>query len=154
MVDPQNDHRGMIVVDLMDNTVGTPTCRPQTLELPLQRVADAARRIYQGPDMNSTIAAATLSGMAGVLARKVPSAQPWRFTTTDYLQAVRHGLGTVPLSGAPHVSPWDPGLAPILKTAGTAIYEEQVIEDLLGDLDNSRREPDQPKRSPGRGHSA
>ncbi|HUC15160.1 MAG TPA: TIGR02679 family protein [Acidimicrobiales bacterium] len=91
--------------------------------------------------------------IAGVLARKVPSAQPWRFTTTDYVQAVRHGLGTVPLSGAPHMSPWDPELATIMKTAGTAIYEEQVIEDLLEDLDNSRREPDQPKRSPGRGHS-
>jgi uncharacterized protein (TIGR02679 family) len=92
--------------------------------------------------------------IAGVLVRKVPSAQPWRFTTTDYLQAVRQGLGTVPLSGAPHMSPWDPELAPIMKTAGTAIYEEQVIEDLLEDLDNSRREPDQPKRSPGRGRSA
>jgi len=49
MVDPQDDHGGMIVVDLIDNTVGAPTCRPQTLELPLQRVTDPARRIHQGP---------------------------------------------------------------------------------------------------------
>jgi hypothetical protein len=28
MVDPQNDHGGIIVVDLVDNSVGTPTRRP------------------------------------------------------------------------------------------------------------------------------
>jgi hypothetical protein len=49
MVDPQNDHGGIVVVDVTDNTVGAPTYRPQTPELPLQRVADPARRAYQSP---------------------------------------------------------------------------------------------------------
>jgi hypothetical protein len=31
-------------------------------------------------------------------------------------------------------SPWDAELAPAMQEAGVAIYEEQVISDLLADL--------------------
>lgn len=72
--------------------------------------------------------------IAGVLARKIPSVEPWLYRTDDYRQAVGRGLGTVPLSGATVASPWDPALAPSMQEAGVAVYEEQVIGALLDDL--------------------
>ena len=45
--------------------------------------------------------------IAGVLARKVPVAEPWRFSAVDYQCAVDRGLGAVPLTGKASVSPWD-----------------------------------------------
>lgn len=72
--------------------------------------------------------------IAGVLARKVPAARPWRFTAADYARALERGLGTVALSGHPTSSPWDAQLAPSMQEAGVAVYEEQVIAELLGDL--------------------
>lgn len=73
--------------------------------------------------------------IAGVLARKVAAAEPWRFAAADYRQAVQRGLGTVALSGRAAPSPWDAELAPAMQDAGVAVYEEQVIDDLLDDLD-------------------
>ena len=72
--------------------------------------------------------------IAGVLARKIPSVQPWRYCAGDYGRAVENGLGTVPLSGAPVASPWDAALVPVMQRAGVAVYEEQVIDALLDDL--------------------
>jgi uncharacterized protein (TIGR02679 family) len=77
--------------------------------------------------------------IAGVLARKVPSAAPWRFSATDYRRAVRRGIGTVVLNGRASVSPWDDQLAPSMTEAGVAIYEEQVVLELLDDLTSSAR---------------
>lgn len=72
--------------------------------------------------------------IAGVLARKIVVAQPWRFASVDYRRAVSRGLGTVALSGRAAVSPWDAALAPSMHDAGVAVYEEQVIDELLDDL--------------------
>jgi uncharacterized protein (TIGR02679 family) len=72
--------------------------------------------------------------IAGVLARKVPSAAPWRYCAPDYDRAVRRGLGSVALTGRAAASPWDAGLAPAMARAGVAVYEEQVVEELLDDL--------------------
>ncbi len=72
--------------------------------------------------------------IAGVLARKVPAAKPWRFGAPDYLKALERGLGTVALSGRVTSSPWDAELAPAMREAGVAVYEEQVISDLLADM--------------------
>jgi uncharacterized protein (TIGR02679 family) len=72
--------------------------------------------------------------IAEVLVRKVPTAQPWRFSARDYAGAVQRGFGTVALSGLPHPSPWDPDLALVMRETGKAIYEEQVLEDLLEDM--------------------
>lgn len=72
--------------------------------------------------------------IAGVLARKVPTGGPWRFGAADYRRAVQREVGAIPLSGRPTASPWDPDLAPAMAEAGVAVYEEQVITDLLDDL--------------------
>lgn len=72
--------------------------------------------------------------IAGVLARKVASAEPWRFGADDYRDAVDRGLGTVDLAGRPTESPWDAGLGPAMRSAGAAVYEEQVLDLLLADL--------------------
>ena len=66
--------------------------------------------------------------------RKVPTAQPWRFSARDYAGAARRGFGTIALSGLPHPSLWDPDLAVVMRETGKAIYEEQVLEDLLEDM--------------------
>ncbi len=72
--------------------------------------------------------------IAGVLSRKVPRVEPWQFGSGDYRKAVQGGLATVPLSGPPARSPWDADLAPAMEGAGVAVYEEQVVDDLLGEL--------------------
>ncbi|MGH9279315.1 MAG: DUF2399 domain-containing protein, partial [Acidimicrobiales bacterium] len=72
--------------------------------------------------------------IAGVLARKVESVQPWRFGAAEYHAAIARGLGTVALSGRTTASPWHPDLAPAMEAAGVAVYEEQVLDDLLADL--------------------
>lgn len=72
--------------------------------------------------------------IAGVLARKVAAAEPWRFGADDYRHAVDRGLGTVDLTGRPSASPWDPGLGAALAATGVAVYEEQVLDTLLADL--------------------
>jgi uncharacterized protein (TIGR02679 family) len=72
--------------------------------------------------------------IAGVLARKVPSVEAWRYGAADYRRAAQRGGAAVPLAGRPAISPWDPDLAPAMEGAGVAVYEEQVIEDLLIDL--------------------
>ncbi|MHB8219873.1 MAG: TIGR02679 family protein [Acidimicrobiales bacterium] len=79
--------------------------------------------------------------IAGVLARKVPIAESWRFSAADYHAAVDRGLGAVALTGRASVSPWDNQLAPAMERAGVAIYEEQVVLDLLDDLSSVARPP-------------
>ena len=79
--------------------------------------------------------------IAGVLSRKIASARPWRFSASDYRAALRRGLPTVPLSGRPSTSPWDTALAPAMERAGLAVYEEQVIDNLLDDLARSAIAP-------------
>jgi uncharacterized protein (TIGR02679 family) len=73
-------------------------------------------------------------GIAGVLARKIPAAAPWRFGAADYRRAVARGLGSVALSGRRSASPWDPDLASAMEEGGVAVYEEQVLDELLSDL--------------------
>ncbi len=72
--------------------------------------------------------------IAGVLARKLPAAKPWRFRAPDYRRALARGLGTVALSGRMTSSPWDGELALAMREAGVAVYEEQVVSDLLADM--------------------
>jgi uncharacterized protein (TIGR02679 family) len=65
-----------------------------------------------------------------------PGARPWRFTTDDYEAALdrRSGRAAAGLSGAPAPSPWDPGLALALDRTGEVVYEEEMLDDLVGDL--------------------
>jgi uncharacterized protein (TIGR02679 family) len=72
--------------------------------------------------------------IASVVFRKLPRAQPWRYGAIHYERAVEAGLGTMPLRGRPQSSPWDSALTAAMATAGVAVYEEQVLPDLLDDL--------------------
>ncbi|MDZ7732569.1 MAG: TIGR02679 family protein [Acidimicrobiia bacterium] len=77
--------------------------------------------------------------IAGALAERHRVA-PWRFGAGDYARAADAvGERAAPLSGSPVESPWDPDLAETMTRRGRAIYEEQVIDDLLADLDTRRR---------------
>jgi hypothetical protein len=50
----------------------------------------------------------------------------------DYQRAIAAWLGSVGLAGRASPSLWDDWLAPAMESAGLAIYEEQVIGELLG----------------------
>jgi len=77
--------------------------------------------------------------IAGVIARKLPMIKAWRYGAEDYERAIEAGLGALELSGRPSVSPWDDELAPAMAAAGRAVYEEQVLGDLLRDLEHDGR---------------
>lgn len=85
--------------------------------------------------------------IAAVIARKLPPATPWRYGASDYQRALGAGLGTVELAGRSSPSPWDEALAPAMESAGVAIYEEQVLNDLLDDLARGTRS--RPVETPG-----
>lgn len=76
--------------------------------------------------------------IANVVARKLPMTTPWRYNAADYKRAIAAGLGTVELAGRLTASPWDEDLAKAMASEGLAIYEEQVLGELLDDLDSSR----------------
>ncbi len=63
-------------------------------------------------------------------------AAPWRFTAGDYQAALSlvRASAPAPLKGSPVRAAWDPALDAALRAAGRAVFEEQVIESLLGDL--------------------
>lgn len=73
--------------------------------------------------------------IATVIARKLPGATPWRYGASDYERAIAAGLGTVDLTGRPSPSPWDDDLLRAMELTGLAIYEEQVLSEMLGDLE-------------------
>jgi uncharacterized protein (TIGR02679 family) len=58
-------------------------------------------------------------------------AAPWRMSTVDYLAAVPPGGASV---GRVTDAPWDPDLAPAMRTHGIAVFEERVLDRLLNDL--------------------
>jgi uncharacterized protein (TIGR02679 family) len=67
---------------------------------------------------------------AAALAR-YPSATPWRMSAGDYLPAADLGP---PLVGSHAVTPWEPGLADAMRSAGRAVMEERLLDRLLADL--------------------
>lgn len=60
-------------------------------------------------------------------------AKPWRFDASTY----RATTGGTPLTGEPVEASWDPDLASAMRAEGRAVHEEQVLEELLGDLAGS-----------------
>jgi uncharacterized protein (TIGR02679 family) len=63
---------------------------------------------------------------------------PWRFGTTDYLDAVHAGLGGRDLRAhSPSPSPWDPALSETMSLVGRAVEEEAVVDQLVADLRSS-----------------
>lgn len=73
--------------------------------------------------------------MAAAMAER-HGAAPWRMAASDYLHGLRSldGARSRPLAGAPSPTPWDPALSEAMETAGTALYEESVLDLLLADL--------------------
>jgi uncharacterized protein (TIGR02679 family) len=76
----------------------------------------------------------------GNLLHRRYGAVPWRFGAADYRRAAE----AVAVPGAlPHragEAAWDPDLADAMRALGSAIAEEQVLEDLLADVVRARRE--------------
>ena len=64
----------------------------------------------------------------------VTGGRPWRLGAADYLEAVERCDPRAPLTGAATASPWDPDLARTMADVGRTIYEEDVLDVLLGDL--------------------
>ncbi len=60
--------------------------------------------------------------------------EPWRFTASDYLAAVRNGAPSRTLTGTPAESPWNPALAEVMTEHGLAVEEEAVADLLAADL--------------------
>ncbi|MGH3123923.1 MAG: TIGR02679 family protein, partial [Streptosporangiaceae bacterium] len=60
--------------------------------------------------------------------------RPWRMGASDYLEAVDRKVSAIALAGEPVETPWEPGLADAMRTAGCAVYEESVADRLLVDL--------------------
>lgn len=75
------------------------------------------------------IAGAVLAGTGGT---------PWRMGAVDYLAAIdRATLPPNPLQGLPAPSPWDPRLAAAMAERDQVVFEEEVLDALLHDLDES-----------------
>lgn len=72
--------------------------------------------------------------IADVVLRKVEAARAWRYGAADYEKAVAAGHASHSLRGRTHEASWDERLAPAMRVAGVAVYEEHVLEDLLDDL--------------------
>jgi hypothetical protein len=50
MIDTQDGHRPGVVVDLVDDTVRSPSSRPQAGEFPLEGMSNPSRVIDEGTD--------------------------------------------------------------------------------------------------------
>lgn len=68
--------------------------------------------------------------IGNVLFDRLP-VRPWRFATPDYRTAKVRGRR---LGGTPVPARWDGSLAEAMSGRGTAVEEEQVVDDLLADL--------------------
>ncbi|QGH69761.1 TIGR02679 family protein [Pseudactinotalea sp. HY158] len=71
--------------------------------------------------------------IARSLARHVPWL-PWRFEAGDYRAALSGPVPSLPLTGSPAESPWDPGLARAMAELGLAVEEEAVAQELAADV--------------------
>lgn len=70
--------------------------------------------------------------IGNVLFGRLP-VRPWRFDAAGYRAALDRGPGG-PLRGIPVEASWDPGLGAAMRLAGSAVEEERVLDDLIGDL--------------------
>ena len=66
-------------------------------------------------------------------------AAPWRLTGRQYRRLLSGQRPRTPLRGTPEDASWDPGLRPALEAAGLALFEEQLLDELLGDLGGAAR---------------
>lgn len=70
----------------------------------------------------------------------LPDAGPWRYGTNDYHAGVERVAGPrEPLRGVPAPTPWDAVLADAMADADVAVYEEDVLDILVNDLEQRSR---------------
>lgn len=109
-------------------TDGQPSGAVQTL---LRKLADAGATLRFHTDFDG-------GGIRiGNLLMDRFGASPWRMGHADY-EAAAVAAG-VPLTGEPDEACWDAELAPAMAAQRRAVHEEQVVEELLGDLAVWRR---------------
>ncbi|MBA8825528.1 uncharacterized protein (TIGR02679 family) [Saccharopolyspora lacisalsi] len=110
-------------------THGHPTTAVSEL---LNRLGDsgAALRYHGDLDWTGLTIARSLYDHHGVL--------PWRMSANDYREAVNRAsaerLDLPVLTGEATEAPWDPDLPELMASAGRAVEEETVLDDLLTDL--------------------
>lgn len=75
----------------------------------------------------------------GAVLHRRYGARPWRFTAADYRAAVSSAARTRPLPRTAAEAPWDPDLAPTMRTTARAVVEEQLLDVLLDDIDAPMR---------------
>ncbi|HVM33887.1 MAG TPA: TIGR02679 family protein [Actinomycetota bacterium] len=69
---------------------------------------------------------------------------PWRFGRDDYLQALDR-LGAISkLESIPADTEWDPSLRETMINRGLAVFEEQVLDDLIRDLQSTAEQRQHP----------
>jgi len=83
--------------------------------------------------------------MVGAIAKR-HGARPWRMSQGDYRDAVAAAEieELQPLGGEPVPTPWDPGLSAAMRSSGRIVFEEMVVESLLGDVNNNHQFPEPP----------
>lgn len=72
--------------------------------------------------------------IGNVLCERIRSAEPWRFSASDYVAAAVRATEPLPPPEARLEASWDPTLIPALRKIGVAVYEEHVLELLMRDL--------------------
>jgi uncharacterized protein (TIGR02679 family) len=71
--------------------------------------------------------------IANALHARLPI-EPWRHDAASLRAAIAAGASGPPLRGSPVNASWDPDLASTLHSAGHAVEEEAVVDQLLADL--------------------
>jgi uncharacterized protein (TIGR02679 family) len=66
--------------------------------------------------------------------RKIDEITPWRFQRADYIRSLERVSVVSNLEGKPIETDWDPSLQQAMIDQGRAVFEEQVLGDLIGDL--------------------
>ena len=89
-------------------------------------------RLHDEDDLAALLDEAFVNADPSAMRRHL--AEPWRFSTRDYLESAP--LGRVALGEPRGVlsASWDPGLVPAMLADGRRVFEERVLADLLGDL--------------------
>jgi uncharacterized protein (TIGR02679 family) len=62
-------------------------------------------------------------------------AEPWRFSSEDYVAIAARGAATLGPPPAGAAAPWDPPLLEAMTREGRTVYEEHILDLLLPDLD-------------------
>jgi uncharacterized protein (TIGR02679 family) len=107
-------------------TVGTPSAVEAAA---VAALADAGWSVAVRADFD----AAGLFHVRTLLAA-CPAAVPWRMGTTTYLDAARSFPGGEQVAVTAAESPWDANLGPAIAASGVLVFEEDVLDLLLGDL--------------------